>query len=312
MVCSYIYGQTIESPNKKIKLNFYLNEVGQPTYDVYFKNKEIIQPSTMGFTLKDTSINLLTGFILDNTSSSSVDENWNPVWGEENTIECNYNQLLVTLKQPKQNIIMNICFRIFDDGIGFRYEFPQQKDLSYFVIKEELTQFALGKDHFAYWIPGDYDTQEYDYNKTRLSGIREAMGGAIQDNLSQTQFSPTGVQTALMLKTDDGIYINLHEAALVDYPCMHLNLNDTTFVFTSWLTPDVTGYKGYMQTDCTTPWRTIIISDDARDILASRITLNLNEPCKIEDTSWIVPCKNIGVWWEMITGQSHYIGRAHV
>ena len=220
--------------------------------DVHFKNKEIIQPSTMGFTLKDTSINLLTGFILDNTSSSSVDENWNPVWGEENTIECNYNQLLVTLKQPKQNIIMNICFRIFDDGIGFRYEFPQQKDLSYFVIKEELTQFALGKDHFAYWIPGDYDTQEYDYNKTRLSGIREAMGGAIQDNLSQTQFSPTGVQTALMLKTDDGIYINLHEAALVDYPCMHLNLNDTTFVFTSWLTPDVTGYKGYMQTDCTT------------------------------------------------------------
>lgn len=305
-ICSVLNAQTIASPNNNIKVNFTLNKIGQPTYNVLFKDKQIIKPSTLGFLLKDNSINLTKGFNIVGTSTSTFNDKWHPVWGEENTITNNYNQLIVELKQDNSNVLMNIEFRVFDDGVGFRYIFPSQKDLSYFIIKEELTQFAFGEDHTAYWIPGDYDTQEYDYTKSKLSGIRDSMGGAITDNLSQTQFSTTGVQTSLMIKTDDGIYVNLHEAALVNYPCMHLNLNDTTFVFTSWLTPDANGDKGYMQTECSTPWRTIIISDDARDILASRITLNLNEPCKIDDTSWIKPCKYIGVWWEMITGKTHW------
>ncbi len=237
---------------------------------------------------------------------STIDETWQPVWGDEKEIRNHCNEMLVTLNQQATNRFMLIRFRLFNDGLGFRYEFKEQEKLSYFVIKEECTQFALTGDHTAWWIPGDYDTQEYDYTTSRLSEIRNLMEEAISPNASQTPFSPTGVQTALMMKSDDGLYINLHEAALINYPCMHLNLDDKNMVFQSWLTPDVLGNKGYMQTPCVTPWRTVIVSDDARDILASRITLNLNEPCKIEDTSWIKPTKYIGVWWEMITGMSDW------
>ena len=236
--------------------------------------------------------------------TSTFDETWKPVWGEESQIRNHYNEMAVTLNQKAQERNMVIRFRLFDDGLGFRYEFPLQENLNYFVIKEEHTQFAMTGDHTAFWIPGDYDTQEYDYTESKLSEIRGLMKGAITPNSSQTPFSETGVQTALQMKTDDGLYINLHEAALVDYACMHLNLDDRNFIFESWLTPDAVGDKGYLQAPCTSPWRTVIVSDDARDILASRITLNLNEPCAYDDVSWIKPVKYVGVWWELIAGKS--------
>ena len=251
----------------------------------------------------DKRANLMTGFKIKDTRTSTFDETWRPVWGEESEIRNHYNELEVTLDQPMNNRYIVIRFRLFNDGLGFRYEFPQQQNLNYFVIKEEHSQFAMAGDHTAFWIPGDYDTQEYDYTTSRLSEIRSKMKEAVTPNSSQYVFSPTGVQTALMMKTDDGLYINLHEAALVDYSCMSLNLDDKNMVFESWLTPDAKGDKGYMQTPCNSPWRTVIVSDDARDILASRITLNLNEPCKIADPSWIHPVKYVGVWWDMITGR---------
>ena len=254
----------------------------------------------------DAKTNLMTGFTIKDTETSTFDETWKPVWGEESEIRNHYNELAVTLEQPENDRHIIIRFRLFNDGLGFRYEFPQQKNLNYFVIKEEHSQFAMAGDHTAFWIPGDYDTQEYDYTTSRLSEIRGKMKDAITPNSSQYVFSPTGVQTALMMKTDDGLYINLHEAALIEYSCMHLNLDDKNMIFESWLTPDARGDKGYMQTPCVSPWRTIIASDDARNILASRMTLNLNEPCKIEDTSWIHPVKYVGVWWDMITGKGSW------
>ena len=254
----------------------------------------------------DAKTNLMTGFKIKDTSTSTFDETWSPVWGEEKEIRNNYNELAVTLDQPSNDRYIVIRFRLFNDGLGFRYEFPQQKNLNYFIIKEEHSQFAMAGDHTAFWIPGDYDTQEYDYTTSRLSEIRGKMKDAITPNSSQYVFSPTGVQTALMMKTDDGLYINLHEAALVDYSCMHLNLDDKNMIFESWLTPDARGDKGHMQTPCVSPWRTVIASDDARNILAARVTLNLNEPCKIEDTSWIHPVKYVGVWWDMITGKGSW------
>lgn len=301
-----------------------MQQNGVPTYELSYKGKQVIKPSKLGLELfgehekvefgteikreqnSNPKTSLYSNFIVDKTETTTFDETWQPVWGEEKEIRNHYNELAVTLKQEETNRFMIIRFRLFDDGLGFRYEFPQQNELRYFRIKEECTQFAMTGDHTAWWIPGDYDTQEYDYTKSRLSEIRKYMEGSITDNLSQTSFSPTGVQTSLQLKTDDGIYINLHEAALINYACMHLNLDDKNMIFESWLTPDAMGVKGYMQSPCTSPWRTVIVSDDARDILASRITLNLNEPCKIEDTSWIKPCKYIGVWWEMITGKSDW------
>lgn len=316
-----ISAQTLLSPNGQLKMEFSL-EKGRPTYTLEYKGKTVIAPSHLGIELKgeaqrrdfndfektnEGSIRSLTnGFTLKDSVRSTFDETWQTVWGEEAEIRNHYNELAVTLFQPTTERTMVVRFRLFDDGLGFRYEFPQQKNLTYFVIKEERTQFAMTGDHTAYWIPGDYDTQEYDYTVSKMSKIRDLQAGAITDNLSQTSFSPTGVQTALMLKTDDGLYINLHEAALINYACMHLNLDDENMIFESWLTPDAQGDKGYMQTPCQSPWRTIIVSDDARDILASRITLNLNEPCKIEDTSWIKPCKYVGVWWELITGKSDW------
>ncbi len=304
LLCMHItFAQQVQSPNGTLKCTFSLTDEGQPSYRLDLGEKVVIKPSMLGFDLVDGS-ELRTGFELLDSEESTFNNTWQTVWGEESSIRNHYNQLIVKLHQKGTARYMNIVFRLFDDGLGFRYEFPQQKGLNYFVIKEEDSQFAMTGDHMAYWIPGDYDTQEYDYTKSRLSEIRGLLHSAVCDNASQTIFSDTGVQTALMLKTDDGLYINLHEAALVNYPAMHLNLNDTTMVFTSHLTPDASGAKGYMQSPCKTPWRTIIVSDDARDILASRITLNLNDPCVIEDTSWIHPTKYMGVWWEMITGKS--------
>ena len=297
--------EQMASPNGEVKLMFALTEKGEPMYELFYKDKCVLNPSMLGIELVDAP-NLLDGFTLSKVDTCSVDETWQPVWGEEKEIRNNYNELAVTLNQVAEKRDMVIRFRVFDDGVGFRYEFPLSDSLNYFTIKEERTQFAMTGDHKAFWIPGDYDTQEYDYMESRLSEIRGLMDEAITPNSSQTPFSDTGVQTSLQMKTDDGLYINIHEAALVDYPCMHLNLDDKNMVFESWLTPDALGNKGYMQAPAHTPWRTIIVSDDARDILASRITLNLNEPCAYEDTSWIKPVKYIGVWWEMIAGYSSW------
>ena len=294
--------EKLTSPNGQLEMNFTLTPQGEPLYELTYKGKAVIKPSKLGLELKDAP-SLMDGFKLVEQQQTSFDETWQPVWGEESNIRNHYNELLVTLRQEAHNRNIQIRFRLFDDGLGFRYEFPLQQNLNYFVIKEEHTQFAMAGDHTAFWIPGDYDTQEYDYTESKLTEIRGLMDGAITENSSQTQFSPTGVQTSLQMKTADGLYINLHEAALLDYACMHLNLDDKNLIFESWLTPDVNGDKGYMQAPCKSPWRTVIVSDDARDILASRITLNLNAPCAIDDTSWIKPVKYIGVWWEMIAGK---------
>ena len=294
--------ETVKSPNGAMVLNVELKN-GVPVYRLDYKNQAVVKESKLGLELKDGK-NLTDGFELTKTETASFDESWNPVWGEVKTIRNNYNELAVTLTQPSTSRHILIRFRVFNDGIGFRYEFPQQENLNYFTIKEEKTQFAMTGDHKAFWLPGDYDTQEYSTMTSNLSEIRGLMDEAITPNSSQTPFSPTGVQTSLMMKSKEGLYINIHEAALIDYSCMHLNLDDKNFIFESWLTPDAIGDKGYMQTPCQSPWRTVIVSDDARDILASKMILNLNEPTKYEDTSWIKPVKYIGVWWEMITGKS--------
>lgn len=295
--------ESITSPDGQLRLNFSVNPQGEPVYELSYKGKVVIKPSKLGLELKNDP-GLMNGFTLAGTETSTFDETWEPVWGEVKQIRNHYNEMAVTLNQKAQDRNIIIRFRLFDDGLGFRYEFPLQKNLNYFVIKEERTQFAMAGDHKAFWIPGDYDTQEYDYMESKLSEIRGLMEEAVTGNASQTQFSPTGVQTSLQMKTADGLYINLHEAALVDYSCMHLNLDDKNLVFESWLTPDAVGDKGYMQAPCKSPWRTVIVSDDARDILASKLTLNLNEPCAYEDVSWIKPVKYVGVWWEMIAGKS--------
>ena len=290
----------VTSPNGIVSIDFQLKN-GIPTYKVDYKGKPVIKESRLGLELRDGK-NLVDGFEQLNATTSTFDETWQPVWGEVKEIRNHYNELLAELKQPSTDRYMNIRFRVYDDGVGFRYEFPQQKNLVYFVIKEEHSQFAMTGDHTAWWIPGDYDTQEYDYTESKLSEIRSLLSNAVTSNASQTVFSPTGVQTSLQMKTDEGLYINLHEAALVDYSCMHLNLDDKNLVFESWLTPDADGFKGRLQTPCHSPWRTVMVSDDACDILSSHLILNLNEPCKIEDTSWIKPVKYMGVWWEMIAG----------
>ena len=293
------------SPDGNVVLSFSLKADGTPTYKMTYKGKPVINESTLGFTLKKEEP-LTNHFKVVSDSKSTFKETWKPVWGEEKEILNHYNELLVQLKQDKTNRLMNIRFRVYNEGVGFRYEFPTQKELTYFVIAEENTQFAMTGDHTAWWIPGDYDTQEYDYNESKLSEIRGLMKQSMTDNVSQFVFSPTGVQTALMMKTKDGLYINLHEAALVDYALMNLNLDDKTFIFQSHLTPDAKGDKGYLYTPTKTPWRTVMVSDDARNILASRLILNLNDPCALADTSWIKPVKYIGVWWEMITGKSSW------
>lgn len=301
---TFVNAQRLKSPNGQLTADFTLLPGGKPSYSLTYKGKTVIKPSTLGFELKGDKRNLLDGFTEMYELKTSVDETWKPVWGEESSIRNHYNELSVKLKQDGTNREMVVRFRLFDDGLGFRYEFPGQKDFAYFVIKEEKTQFALSGDHTAWWIPGDYDTQEYDFTKSKLSEIRPLSEKSRTANLSQTGFSPTGVQTSLIMKSADNLYLNIFEAATINYATMHLNLDDRNMVFESWLTPDAIGDKGYMQTPCVSPWRTIMVSDDARDIVASKMTLNLNEPSKIDDTSWIKPTKYVGVWWEMITGKS--------
>jgi len=305
-VSSVLQGQQLLSPNGNLKMVFALQTDGTPTYQLDFKDKKVIKPSKLGIELKNDSISLLNNFEVVSSENSFNDSSWEPVWGEVKSIRNQYNELLIMLKQNGTDRTLIIRFRLFNDGLGFRYEFPTQKNLVYFIIKEEQTEFAMSGDHTAFWLAGDYDTQEYDYTISKLSEIRKLSKGSISPNASQTQFSPTGVQTSLMMKTSEGLYLNLHEAALIDYACMHLNLDDQTMIFKSWLTPDANGDKGRMQSPCKTPWRTIMVSENACDILASKITYNLNEPSKIQNTSWIKPIKYVGVWWEMITGKSSW------
>ena len=306
--------ETAASPNGKVVVRFGIDN-GRPYYTVQYGTKDVIKKSFLGLELakdkhaskgmKETS--LMDGFELMQTIKTSHDDTWKPVWGETDEIRNHYNEMTVSLLQAKSNRNIKIRFRVYDDGVGFRYEFPQQKDLNYFVIKEEHTQFAMAGDHKAWWLPGDYDTQEQETQESKLSEIRSRFHDAVNwSNSSVAVFSDTGVQTALQMKSDDGLYINIHEAACINYPTMHLNLDDKNMVFESWLTPDATGLKGYMQTPCNTPWRTILVSDDARDMLSSHLILNLNEPCKIKDTSWIHPTKYVGVWWEMIVGKNSW------
>ena len=321
--------EVLKSPDGNLELRFALNDKGAPTYSLTYGGKDVILPSEMGFEirgkrLKDTfeqqcdkvyaePESLHDGFKVTDVKRDSLDETWEPVWGEESHIRNHYNELAVTLEQGPVNkngpkAVMVIRFRLYDDGLGFRYEFPEQKRLKYFVIKDELTQFAMAGDHTAWWIPGDYDTQEYNYTVSRLSEIRglSLSSTKAEGNASQQTFSPTGVQTALQMKTDDGLYINIHEAAVVDYPTTNLNLDDKTMTFSTWLTPDAEGWKGRVQTPARSPWRTVMVVDDARKVLASRLILNLNDPCVLEDVSWIHPVKYIGVWWEMITGKTQW------
>jgi hypothetical protein len=295
--------QQLTSPNKQLALTFSLQAGGVPTYSLTYKGRPVIKPSHLGLELKEGP-SLTNGFAVTGTKTRAFDETWTPVWGETKTIRNHYNELTVKLTQAATKRVMLVHFRVFDDGLGFRYDFPKQPELAYFVVKEERTQFALAGDHKAFWLPGDYDTQEYSTVTSKLSEVRGLMKSAVTGNASQTTFSPTGVQTPLMLKSQDGLYINLHEAALIDYSTMSLDLDDKNMVLESHLTPDAQGNKGYLQTPCLSPWRTIIVSDRAGAILESKLVLNLNEPTKYQDVSWIKPVKYVGVWWEMITGKS--------
>ncbi len=305
--------QDIKSPNGDVKVNFFVQN-GRPMYEMSYKGKAVIKPSGLGLQLlknkkaskQFNETDLMDGFAIKDVATSSFDETWQPVWGETKDIRNNYNEMAVTLHQASADRTILIRFRVYDYGMGLRYEFPQTKNLNYFLIKEENTEFAMAGDHMAWWIPGDYDTQEYVIQECRLSEIRGKMKDAISDNASQTPIGGAAVQTALQMKTDDGLYINIHEAACINYATMHLELDDKNMVFKSHLTPDAEGTKGYMQTPCTTPWRTVLVSDDARDMLSQKLILNLNEPCKIEDTSWIHPVKYCGVWWEMIVGRNSW------
>ena len=333
----------VKSPNGHVVLSFTV-ENGRPTYSLTYKGREVVHPSHLGLELaKDKhaskgleETDLMDGFTLLKDEVKEVDETWQPVWGENRNIRNHYVEYLAILPQVEYFRTMLIRFRVYDDGIGFRYEFPQQKNLIYFLIKEERSEFRMTGDHTAWWLPGDYDTQEQETQETRLSEIRSRMKEAVNwGNSSVAVFSPTGVQTSLQMKSQDGLYINIHEAACADYATMHLELVDqqtkalTTqlgggsnaytpnpkpspyplpqpFTFVSHLTPDATGLKGAMQTPCETPWRTVMVSDDARDMLSSNLILNLNEPCALDDTSWIHPTKYCGVWWEMIVGKSSW------
>ena len=309
-----LVAQQVKSPNGNVVVSFSLVDNGVPTYKVSYKGKPVIKQSRLGLELtpsqndgiKAEDTNLMNGFKVSNTETSSFKEVWKPVWGETSSILNHYNEMAVSLTQEHPNRTIIVRFRVYNDGMGLRYEFPRQSNLGYFIIKDEHTQFAMAGDHTAWWLPGDYDTQEYETVTSKLSEIRSKMKAAVTENTSQTTFSETGVQTSLQMKSSDGLYINLHEAACVNYPTMHLNLDDKNMVFESWLTPDAQGNKAYMQAPRTTPWRTLIVSDDARDMLSSNLILNLNEPCQYDDTSWIKPVKYCGVWWEMIVGRKSW------
>jgi hypothetical protein len=303
---STINSQTIKSPDSNLSLTFSIDKEGVPTYQLIRENKTIINQSKLGIELKDLP-SFDKGFVVTSVDTTMYDESWNPVWGEVKTIRNNYKELKIILVQPSiNNRQMILCFRLFNDGLGFRYEFPMQDNLNYFTISNELTQFCLTGDHTAFWIPGDYDTNEYYYTKTSLGKVDALFGKTVNEIFAKTVIGKNFVQSPLMLKTNEGLYINIFEAALIDYPAMQLEIDQTNFVLTSHLVPDAVGNKAYMQTSCKTPWRTIIVSNKATDILASKIILNLNEPSKIDDTSWITPMKYIGIWWEMHIGKSSW------
>ena len=315
---------SMDSPDGQLTMSFFMTEKGTPQYSLDYCGKPVVLPSSLGYELRgnlkaqklviDTgtvtksdnnpSILFNEGFEVLSIDNDTFDGVWTPVWGEESSIRNHYNEMAVTLAQGDRKMI--IRFRLFDDGLGFRYEFPEQKSLTYFVIKEELTEFRMAGNHTAFWIPGDFDTQEYEYTECRLDEISDRFEKALCRNDCQTPFSSNGVQTSLQMKTDDGLYINIHEAGLVNYGAMHLVLDPETYTFTSVVTPEANGWKGYMQSPRTSPWRTVQVTDDARKQLASRLVLNLNEPCALEDVSWIHPVKYIGVWWEMISGKSSW------
>lgn len=319
--------QTLSSPDGNLEMAFVLSEEGSPNYTLQYKGKDVVKPSVLGYKFRGSAsaktaenymsvsydtLDFHSGFRLKDVRHSTFDQTWEPVWGEESRIRNHYNELAVTLE--KDGIEMILRFRLFDDGLGFRYEFPQQKGLRYFTVLDELTEFSMTGDHMAWWLAGDYDTQEYNYGESRLSQVRELMPGTLVDGASQHVVAPAAVQTSLQMKTDDGLYVNIHEAALVDYPAMTLILDDKDFSFKADLTPDATGYRGRLCAPCSSPWRTVMVVDDARKVLASRLILNLNEPCALDDVSWIRPVKYMGVWWEMITGMSAYAygaGKAH-
>jgi len=312
--------QTLQSPDGNLTMSFGLDGNGTPTYSLRFGDKDVVLPSTMGYifrgrritntyeskktSLYEDDLDFHSGFSFVDSATSSFDEEWSPVWGEESSIRNHYNELAVTLAKDERQMIVR--FRLYDDGLGFRYEFPDQKNLTYFVIKDELTSFKMAGDHTTYWIPGDYDTQEYNYTVSRLSEIPALHSKAADYNASQRVCSDNGVQTALQMRSDDGLYINIHEAAVLDYPTTSLDVDTKTFTLTTHLTPDAEGYKGRLQTPAVSPWRTVMVVDDARKVLASRLILNLNEPCAIEDVSWIHPVKYVGVWWEMIADKTKW------
>ena len=306
MICLFGVGfslaQTLTSPDGNLVMDFHLSADKTPVYSLKYKGKDVIKESKMGFQIRP-SFDFSKNFRIVETKEDASDTTWNPVWGQNSVIRDNHKELFVALEQEGTGWLLNIRFRLFDDGLGFRYEFPVQKELRHFTINEEVTEFQLAGDHKAFWIPADYDTNEFQITTSKLSEVPQLIDKARDEALACKSPSPNlAVQTPLMLKSDDGLYINIHEAALVNYPAMHLNLDAQTFLMSSHLTPDKNGTKGYIQTGSTSPWRTIIVSDDARNILASNLIVNLNEPCKLEDTSWIKPTKYVGVWWEYFTG----------
>lgn len=319
--------EILKSPDGNLEMVFGISEDGTPTYSLNYKDESVILPSGLGFELRGTvkatelqfesdgtigkedalpENSFHNDFEVESIETESFSEDWETVWGEEETINNTYNELLVNLVQKSTERKMSIRFRLFNDGLGFRYEFPYQPKLNYFVIKEEVSKFRMAGDYTAWWIPGDYDTQEYDYTESKLSEIPSKYREAVCGNSSQTLWSTSAVQTSLQMRSESGIHVNIHEAALVNYPCMHLDLDVESLTFTSHLTPDAQGWKGYMQTPCQTPWRTVQVTSSATDMLASRLVLNLNEPCAYDDVSWIKPVKYIGVWWEMISGKGSW------
>jgi hypothetical protein len=300
LIATLTYSQVLVSPNGKLQLRFTLDN-GIPKYELNYKNKAVITSSKLG--IEAEGLSLADGFAVTDTARTAFNQTWNPVWGNYKSVRNQYNELLVQLTQKSQyNRVLVVRFRLFDDGLGFRYEFPEQRNLNYFTILDEMTEFNLTGDHTAFCMPGDYDTNEFPYTTAPLSEIKTKMARATQIKPAETFAPGLTVQTPLMLKSKDGLYINIHEAALVHYSAMLLNVNDKAFSLTAHLTPDKLGKKGYLQVPCQSPWRTVIVSDDARDILASQTILNLNEPTKFEDTSWIKPMKFVGVWWEMFIG----------
>ncbi len=303
MFVGFTYGQELKSPNNQLQMIFELNQSGKPSYQLKYKNKSVIQSSHLGLMLKNNE-NLVDGFEVINTKATSFSDKWKPVLGEEKEILDEHNQLIVELLQKATGRKMNLVFRLFNEGLAFRYEIPAQEKLNYFVISDEMTQFSLTGDHKAFWIPGDYDSQEYSYNETKLSQIdvdKLEMNNGIGMKGPMTK---SRIQSPVMMKSSDGLYLNVFEAAVVNYPIMHLDVNTKSFLMQSHLVPNAIGDKAYLQAPANTPWRTIMVSDDARTILASKMVLNLNEPSKIEDTSWIKPMKYVGIWWEMHVGKA--------